>query len=55
MKEEVLEKQTNHIFLLISYTLLSYHLLLIFSIQASFGAHCTNSNEDRPTLSATEM
>jgi len=24
-------------------------------IDASFGAHCTNLNEDRPILSATKM
>ena len=28
---------------------------LCCSIDASFGAHCTNLNEDRPILSATEM
>ena len=28
---------------------------LCCSIDASFGAHCANSNEDRPILSATKM
>ena len=28
---------------------------LCCSIDASFGAHCTNLNEDRPILSATKM